>query len=137
MYLKNLHILIAEDDNDDAELINLSFGKCGFYKKIDIVGNGVELMQFLNNHRHEPPHLILTDLNMPKKNGYESLLEISADKDFSKIPVFVYSTTINPIYALKCKALGAKDFFVKPFNLDEIELMPFRLVESLGATVPH
>ncbi|MES2681571.1 MAG: response regulator [Bacteroidota bacterium] len=136
MQLTKLHILIAEDDNDDADLINFSFGKCSYFDRIDIVQNGVELMDFLNENRLNLPHIILTDLNMPKKNGYESLLEIAADKDFSKIPVFVYSTTINPSYALKCKELGARDFIIKPFNLEAIENMPFRLVEYLVTTVP-
>lgn len=137
MELKNLHILIAEDDEDDAEMVLFSFKKSGHFSKIDLVKNGVELMEFLKRSRKRPPHVILTDLNMPKKNGYESLVEISADDDFSRIPVFVYSTTVNPLYALKCKELGAKDFIIKPFHLEEIENMPSRLVEYLEATVSH
>ena len=130
-----MHIVIAEDDEDDAELIHLSFKKSGYFHTIDHVGNGVELLEFLNKTRLTPPHIILTDLNMPKKNGYEALQEISQDQDFCKIPVFVYSTTVNPSYVSRCKELGAKDFLIKPFNLEEIDGMPRRILEFFSHLV--
>ena len=135
LLLKKLHILIAEDDDDDAELVRLSFTKNQQCGQIDLVSNGVELLDYLKLNRANPPHLILTDLNMPKKNGYEALQEIFDDVDFSKIPVFIYSTTINPSYAIKCKAFGARDFIIKPSNLDAFESMPDRILERLYSGV--
>jgi hypothetical protein len=51
------------------------------------------------------------------------------------VPVFVYSTTLNPMYILKCKNLGAVDFVLKPFKLQEIEDIPERIYQSLNNTL--
>jgi CheY-like chemotaxis protein len=135
MFSKPLHILIAEDDEDDMELISSSFKKSSSFYKIDTVKDGVELMDYLHTNRKQLPDVILTDLNMPKKDGYESLQEICSDADFNRVPVFVYSTTLNPLYILKCKNLGAVDFVLKPFKLAEIEAIPERICVSLSKTV--
>jgi CheY-like chemotaxis protein len=135
MFSKPLHILIAEDDEDDMELINSSFKKSNLFYKIDTVKDGVELMDYLQANRKQLPDVILTDLNMPKKDGYESLQEICSDADFSRVPVFVYSTTLNPLYILKCKNLGAVDFVLKPFKIAEIEAIPERICTLLSKAV--
>ena len=132
MPFKALHILIAEDDEDDMELIRASFEKNVSYNRVDTVKNGVELMNYLKQNRNSLPDLILTDLNMPKKDGYESLQEIYSDQDFKKVPVFVYSTTLNPSYIMKCKSMGVIDFLLKPFKLREIEEIPERISRSLN-----
>lgn len=132
MSIKTLHILIAEDDEDDLDLISSSFEKSGKFHQIDVVKNGVELIEYLKSRREQLPDLILTDLNMPKKDGYESLQEINEDTEFRKIPVFVYSTTINPTYIMKCNNLGVADFFIKPYKLQEIEEIPMRIVKVLN-----
>lgn len=132
MSLKTFHILIAEDDEDDLDLISLSFKKHVRFHKVEAVKNGVELMDHLHANRSALPDIVLTDLNMPKKDGYESLQEIYSDPDFSKIPVFVYSTTINPFYIMKCRNMGVMDFLLKPYKLQEIDEIPERVVTSLS-----
>lgn len=126
-----LHILIAEDDEDDAETIKEVFEKNENFYQIDIVPNGEEALQFLHNNPRKLPDVILTDFNMPIKNGYELLCDISNDLLLQTIPLFVYSTTINPSYVLKCKALGARDFLVKPFNLKQFDLIPETIILNL------
>ena len=135
MSSKPLHILIAEDDEDDLELISSSFKNNNRFNKVDTVKDGVELMNYLHANRTQLPDVILTDLNMPKKDGYESLQEICLDADFSRVPVFVYSTTLNPLYILKCRNLGAVDFVLKPFKLEEIEAIPERIGLSLNKAI--
>ena len=129
--LNKLHILIAEDDEDDAETIKQAFEKHSHFYKVDVVKDGKELLNFLNENHSQLPHVILTDLNMPLKNGYEALMDISKDKMINSIPVFVYSTTVNPIYVLQCKELGAKDFLIKPFNLSHFDLIPDKILSVL------
>jgi CheY-like chemotaxis protein len=128
---KNLHILIAEDDVDDADIITLSFEKCEAFDRVNLVKNGEQLIAFLGDNRKALPDIILTDLNMPKKDGYEAMLDIANDPDFKRIPVFVYSSTINPAYALKCKNLGAKDFLIKPFRLVDFDVIPHQIIQFM------
>ncbi|MBA3683495.1 MAG: response regulator [Bacteroidetes bacterium] len=132
--LNRLHILIAEDDEDDAETIKQTFEDHTCFYKVDMVKNGEQLVAFLKNDKTKLPDLILTDFNMPLMNGYEALQEISNNNLFKSIPVFIYSTTINPLYVTQCKAIGAKDFLVKPFNLNHFDLIPEKILEILMNT---
>lgn len=126
--LQNLHIIIAEDDIDDGEIIELSFAKHPAFIKISLVKNGKELLEFLKKG-NEKPDIILTDINMPIINGLEALAEISNDIELSKIITFAYSTSINPIYESKCMQYGVKAFLIKPFVLEEFDKIPHKIME--------
>ncbi len=131
LVLKDLYILIAEDDEDDAETIKETFEKHESFYKVVLVKNGEELIRFLNKNKSQLPDVILTDFNMPFKNGYEALLDISKDPELCSIPVFIYSTTINPTYVDQCKAIGARDFLTKPFNLNHFTSIPEKITGVL------
>jgi len=129
MKLQELHILIAEDDIDDAEIIEASFARHSSFTNVDIVKNGKELLDYLGN---KIPDVILTDINMPILNGIEALTAIHENENLRNIPAFVYSTTINPSYEARCKELGTKGFLIKPFQLDEFYEIPNRILYILG-----
>src|SRR5688572_14680531 len=104
--LRELFILIAEDDEDDGELVLESFIKHEAFSQAILVKNGVELMQNLEASRDNLPDIILTDINMPIKGGIEVLSDLFHDPEFCRIPVFIYSSTPNPSYEERCKELG-------------------------------
>src|SRR5262245_28951056 len=117
--MKNLQILIAEDDADDRFLLKTAFKQCGYSNIIKFVENGVELIHSLrnsaeNNTGETLPNLIMLDLNMPKKDGREVLQEIKEDKLLKKIPVIVFTTTKNENEINRCYELGANSYIVKP-----------------------
>lgn len=124
----NLHIVIAEDDSDDTEIIHDAFSRHSSFTKISLVKNGKDLLDFLKNIE-EKPDIILTDINMPIINGIEALKEISKDEEISKIISFAYSTSINLLYQKKCLQYGAKAFFIKPAVIDEFEKIPHKIIE--------
>ena len=130
--LKDLHILIAEDDQDDGEFIQNSFSKHPSFRQIDWVKNGKELLNFLNNSINKLPDVILTDLNMPILNGIEALEAIFRNPVYRHVPCFVYSSTINPTYELKCKEMGVKSFLIKPFSLIDFDAIPTQIVYLLN-----
>jgi CheY-like chemotaxis protein len=127
---KNLHIIIAEDDADDAETVLMCFESHPAFTKIDIVGNGKELLDVLKNNP-EKPDIILTDINMPIIDGMEALFEINSHESLRKIPAFVYSTAINPVYEAQCKVLGTKGFLIKPYDLKEFKKIPEKILQIL------
>jgi len=131
--LKNLHIVIAEDDLDDGEFIQKSFSKHPSFMKIDWVKNGKELLNFLRTS--SAPDIILTDINMPILNGIEALELIFQDQALADIPCFVYSSTVNPIYEMKCKELGIKAFLIKPFSLSDYNEIPYQILYILGQEI--
>ncbi|PBQ30258.1 response regulator [Sphingobacteriaceae bacterium] len=128
---KKLHIIIAEDDLDDGEFIQKSFSKHPSFARIDWVKNGRELLHFLKT-TSPPPDIILTDINMPILNGIEALEHIFKDRALSDIPSFVCSSTVNPMYELKCKELGIKSFLIKPFSLSDYDDIPYQILYVLN-----
>jgi CheY-like chemotaxis protein len=131
----NLHIIIAEDDPDDGEIVVNSFNAHPCFSNITWVKNGQELLDFLNASEKKPD-VILTDINMPKVNGIEALEKVFSDSALCSIPVFVYSSTANPTYEKKCKELGSLAFLIKPYSLNEFYDIPYQLVYILNTKFP-
>ncbi|HEX9979445.1 MAG TPA: response regulator [Flavobacterium sp.] len=126
----NIHIIIAEDDEDDGEIMLESFGKHDSFARIDWVRNGRELIDFLNEH-DKKPDIILTDINMPILSGIEALELICGDNKLNGIPAFVFSSTLNPVYEVKCMQLGTKGFLIKPLNLKGFDEIPSKIINIL------
>lgn len=118
-------ILIAEDDTDDRFLIQAAFEERGHVQPIQFVENGVELLAVLNTLSSDAtpsgyPHLILLDLNMPKKDGREVLKEIKQHDSYKEIPVIIFTTTQNELEVKRCYELGADGYIVKPISFDSL-----------------
>ncbi len=126
-----MKIIVAEDDPQDAENIKKSLEKEAAFVKIDMVEDGEELISFLKDNRSSLPTVILTDLNMPRKDGYEVLQDVALDPDFSTVPVIVYTTSNSEYCFTKCKDLGATEILVKPFDFDEIKKLPSQIIGIL------
>jgi CheY-like chemotaxis protein len=133
--VKDLHIIIAEDDLDDGEFMYKSFMKHPSFRKVDWAKNGKALLEMLQDNKK--PDIILTDINMPIISGIEAIEALFRDPDYSTIPIFACSSTSNPIYKTKCMALGTKGFLVKPFDLFEYDLFPSHIVSVLGKNLNY
>jgi len=131
MKSSKLHILIAEDDVDDGEIILESFLKHTAFAVVDLVKNGRELIDFLKSTDNNKPDVILTDINMPILSGLDALREIYEDIQLKNIPAFAYSTSINPIYEAKCSQFGAKGYLVKPMNMKGFYDIPNKILAAL------
>jgi CheY-like chemotaxis protein len=123
--MKKAVILIAEDDMDDRFLLQTAFTENGTEEQLEFLTNGVEVIEFLHAAASKDddgayPGLIMLDLNMPKKNGKEVLLEIKQHAVFKKIPVIVYTTTSNELEVKKCYELGANAYIVKPISFESL-----------------
>jgi CheY-like chemotaxis protein len=110
-------ILIAEDDDFLAKAYRIKLTNLGY--KVFIVGNGEEVISYLKEN--PPPNLIILDLIMPQKDGFETLAELKKEEKFKKIPVVIVSNLSQEEDIKKAKDLGALDFLVKSsFSLSEI-----------------
>ena len=141
--MHKLFILVAEDDADDRFLLQTAFKEKGYDDKLEFVENGVELIEFLTkieNHdsQYDYPYFILLDLNMPKKDGRETLKEIKQHPVFKKIPVVVFTTTKNESEIRRCYELGANTYVVKPVSFEGLArvLQDIRTYWSNAAAVP-
>lgn len=122
---ESMIILVADDDEDDRLLTEEAFEDSRLRNPVHFVVDGVDLMDYLRrngNHAHrneDPlPGLILLDLNMPRKNGFDALEEIRDDAVFRTIPVIVLTTSDEDADVLRTYRLGANTYITKPVSLD-------------------
>jgi CheY-like chemotaxis protein len=120
-------ILMAEDDPDDRFLMEQAFLEIGTAGDLRFVEDGEELIHYLlrsgkfSDATISPrPVLILLDLNMPKKDGRQALLEIKADPDLRGIPVVIWTTSDDREDKVQCRSAGADVFVTKPSNYIEL-----------------
>lgn len=118
-----IEILLVEDNPGDIRLTQEVLKEGKVQNQLSIVENGVQALSFLkkeNGYKDAPtPDLILLDLNMPKKDGREVLLDIKKDKDLKKIPVVVLTTSQAEEDILKVYDLNANCYISKPVDLGQ------------------
>ena len=107
-------IVIVENDEDEQEFIKESFDESGLFDVLALLNNGNALMDWLESHRDGLPHIVLSDLNMPGKNGYDIITEMKNNEAYAHIPIVITSTSSTKAFIDKCLAFGANDYLVKP-----------------------
>lgn len=121
-------VLMADDDADDCMLAAEAFVESGGKAAFDCVTDGNELLLYLfersNSDSKGLPDLILLDLNMPRKDGREALLEIKSRPDLRHIPIVILSTSKEERDIEFTTKAGAKSFITKPSSFGEwVEIM--------------
>lgn len=114
-------ILIADDDLDDCQMIREAFQESRLLNRLEFVSNGEELLDYVNHrgryadaHQYPLPGLILLDLNMPRKDGRETLRELKSDPRHRQIPVIVLTTSQAEEDVIRTYNLGVNSFITKP-----------------------
>jgi CheY-like chemotaxis protein len=120
-------ILVVEDDENDQELLKLAFQKAGFQSPIHMVGNGAEAIaymmgegQYANRQKFAYPTFIITDLKMPKMDGFGVLEFLKGNPEWAVIPTVVLSASADLDDIKKAYMLGASSYHVKPGNPAEL-----------------
>ena len=117
-------ILIVEDDLFLANLLSLRFKKEGF--EVIQAFSGVEALKKLEEIR---PDVVLLDIILPQKNGFEVLEAIAQNPQTSNIPVIIVSNLGQESDIEKGKTLGAMDYYVKArLSIDELVLKVRNLI---------
>ncbi|MBA3682143.1 MAG: response regulator [Bacteroidetes bacterium] len=111
---KAKNIFLADDDDDDCNIFEDALNELDFEAKPTISNDGVELLNTLQETVPPPPWVIFLDLNMPRKNGFESLKEIREIAKLKEIPVVILSTSSNIEVIDKTFNLGANYYICKP-----------------------
>ncbi len=116
-------ILLAEDDEDDRDFFELAL--ISIYPNADLttVSNGEELFRFVNTAESGEIDIIFLDINMPRKNGQECLIEIRTEKKFAHVPVIMLSTSSNPKDIEDSFLLGANMYITKSYLLSHLSIL--------------
>ncbi|MDB5924373.1 MAG: transcriptional regulator [Betaproteobacteria bacterium] len=118
-----IEILIVEDNPGDVRLTKEALKEGKVYNNLHWAKDGVEALEFLRRegrHANAPrPDIILLDLNLPRKDGREVLLEIKTDDRLKQIPVVVLTTSKAEQDVLRSYDLHANCYVTKPVDLDK------------------
>mgnify|MGYP001161419131 CR=1 FL=1 len=118
-----LRILLVEDNPDDVDVTKVALEQNSVDTELGVADDGVIAIEILRKEgehtSEETPDLILLDLNLPRKTGFEVLEELKSDPDLKSIPVVVLTTSDDVRDVTVAYQLHANSYVVKPVDLME------------------
>ena len=128
--MKTVNIYLADDDAEDRELFKDALFEIPIETEVLEFSNGVDLMDALFSKSNLPDAIFL-DLRMPLMNGFECLADIRNFTQFSKIKVFVYSTSYHEMEVKQLREDGADHYLQKPNSFDLLKSLLFQSLTLL------
>ncbi len=119
-------ILVVDDDRRVVDLLQISLSQNGYHVTTASTGE-----EGLESVRRETPDLIILDLRLPKKNGFEVCAALKSAKETTAIPVIMVSATAEVDARLQGLMHGADDYLTKPFSPKELLIKVRRIFERL------
>lgn len=128
-------ILLAEDDPDDVLLLRRAFARANVANPLVVVSDGDEAVEYLSgsgrytDHGSHPlPAVLLLDLKMPRRNGFEVLEWLRSQPGLTALPVVVLTSSRESADVRRAYELGANSYLVKPGSPDAL----LAVVRGLG-----
>jgi CheY-like chemotaxis protein len=120
-----LKILLVEDNEDHVFLIKKALSSTLKEKtEVNVVTDGEEAIHYVKRlgpfRDRSKPDLILLDLKLPKKDGFEVLEALKQDSRYKSIPVVVLTSSDREVDIIKSYALGANSYITKPISVDSL-----------------
>ena len=137
-----IDVLIVDDNDDDIIMIREAIDEAGTINVVHVAMDGQEALKFLRKEGKyvdaPTPKLVMLDINMPKKNGFEVLRDIKADPSLRHIPVAMLTTSTREEDVIQSYAEGACSYIPKPVDFDQLRevVKQFGLYWGLIAKVP-
>lgn len=115
-------VVIIEDDMDDQELLTEIFQKLNYPNKIIFFSDGEEALDHIRSSK-DAPFLILSDINLPKLDGFALREKLKTDASLSNkcIPYLFFSTASNQKSVIDAYSQSVQGFFVKKSSMAELE----------------
>jgi CheY-like chemotaxis protein len=125
-------VLVVDDSISVRRVVSRQLRMLGL--EVEEVSNGVEALGKLSTR---PFSMVLTDLEMPRMDGFELLAEMRRSPALAAVPVIVASTESRPTTSRRALALGARAFLAKPIDQDELARVAGALLNcAIGEAVP-
>jgi len=114
--LKYSPVLVAEDDPNDAFLLERAFESVGIKNPLVLARDGQEAIEYLSGDRgrYPRPCLLLADLKMPRADGFVLLKWLQGQDQFKGLPAVVLSSSSAESDMAQARELGAREYYVKP-----------------------
>jgi CheY-like chemotaxis protein len=133
--MEHQRILYADNNPADVELLLSVLAALGLGEEVAVVGDGEEALHYLFHTgpyartRPEPPDILLLDLKLPRRDGFEVLAQVRAHPRLKALPVIVLTASKAEADLCRCYELGANAYVTKPAAAPEFRTM----LESLSA----
>jgi CheY-like chemotaxis protein len=115
---KKPFILYVDDDPDDRDLFSYALTRSGAEYDLVTAEDGFDALRILNTG--EKPSCLYVDVNMPGMTGMELLKILKSDMEFAPLPVFIFSTAVDPKSMKEARRLGAADVIIKPTSFQAL-----------------
>lgn len=137
-YCRPIEILLVEDNPGDIRLTMEAFKEGKVNNRLNVVEDGEDALMFLRRegkYENAPrPDLVLLDLNLPRKDGRDVLVDIKNDEDLKRIPVVVLTTSKAEEDVLKMYDLHANCYITKPVDFEQF-IQVIKTIEGFWLTV--
>lgn len=124
----DLNILVVEDDEADAYLIERALADHPRVERIVRATDGVEAMEYLQDGIE--PDLAIIDLQMPRKNGFSLLIDLACSRA-PRFPMVVLTSSTARTDAIRSKLRGADQVLTKPDTVGELQTMLDKVIAAL------
>jgi len=125
--LSAITILLVEDDDGHARLIERNLRKVNLINPIQRVADGQEALDYLNQQGAYAgdddaprPQLVLLHINLPRIDGIEVLERVKSDPDLRSIPIIMLTSTDTRAEIERCYKAGASGYVAKPVNISSL-----------------
>ena len=113
-----IEVLLVEDNEGDIGLIREALAGTAVHVRLHVVMDGLKALEFVRA-KSPRPHLVILDLNIPGKSGYDVLKEVKRDPDLEDLPVIIFTSSAASRDVQTAYKLRANSFVRKPADLDE------------------
>ena len=119
--MKPTPILYAEDEENDAFFFKRAFSQVNISQPLQLANDGQEAInycagqgEYANRDEYPLPHLLILDLNMPRKSGLEVLQWVRKESDIPTIPVIIFTSSVHSADIRRAYLAGANAYLAKP-----------------------
>ena len=127
-----LLVLLADDDKDDCFLFKEALEELPLSTRLTVVHDGDQLMKLLTKDTGQFPHVLFLDLNMPRKNGFECLIEIKLNKKLSQLIVITYSTSSEQDILNLLYKNGSQYYIRKPSDFTQLKKLIHQALTNIA-----
>jgi CheY-like chemotaxis protein len=134
--MRKLKVVLVDNDPDEIEFMQEGFNSSGFFEVAGVAANGDELLENILKPGQPLPDIIVSDLNMPGKNGLDILQVVRASAVWAHIKVVIVSTSSAQSFVSQCMKAGADLYLTKPPTFLEYEAFARELHLRIGPPLP-
>ena len=133
--LTEKYVMIADDDDDDRLLFEEALREVCKKSKLISAIDGLDLINTLEKTYPPAPDVIFLDINMPRLNGFECLIQIKANSNFKNIPIVIFSTSSTEENIDLAFSNGANYYIQKPASFSGLKKIIEKVYTSVSASL--